>query len=77
MPDFPDPDIVAPRTDHEKQVNSGSEANDLALRLARAHTKKTDVVVCERAYHGHTAELIRMSPCAAVVGLGACLALRF
>lgn len=29
-------------------VNSGSEANDLALRLARAHTKKYDVVTLDQ-----------------------------
>ncbi|HET6211917.1 MAG TPA: aminotransferase class III-fold pyridoxal phosphate-dependent enzyme, partial [Micromonosporaceae bacterium] len=33
-------------------VNSGSEANDLALRLARAHTKARDVLVLDHAYHG-------------------------
>ena len=34
-------------------VNSGSEANDLALRLARAHTGRDDVIVLDHAYHGH------------------------
>ena len=29
-------------------VNSGSEANDLALRLARTHTKRKDVVVLDQ-----------------------------
>lgn len=43
-------------------VNSGSEANDLALRLARAHTGGTDVIVAERAYHGHTSATIEISP---------------
>jgi 4-aminobutyrate aminotransferase-like enzyme/Ser/Thr protein kinase RdoA (MazF antagonist) len=43
-------------------VNSGSEANELALRLARAHTKREDVVVLEHAYHGHTNTLIDISP---------------
>ncbi len=43
-------------------VNSGSEANELALRLARAHTKHEDVIVLERAYHGHTSTLIDISP---------------
>src|SRR4029078_7014678 len=33
-------------------VNSGSEANELALRLARAHTKARDLIVLEHAYHG-------------------------
>ena len=43
-------------------VNSGSEANDLALRLARAHTKRHDVVVLDAAYHGITSTLIDISP---------------
>jgi 4-aminobutyrate aminotransferase-like enzyme/Ser/Thr protein kinase RdoA (MazF antagonist) len=43
-------------------VNSGSEANELALRLARAHTGREDVIVLEHAYHGHTNTLIDISP---------------
>jgi 4-aminobutyrate aminotransferase-like enzyme/Ser/Thr protein kinase RdoA (MazF antagonist) len=43
-------------------VNSGSEANELALRLARAHTGREDVIVLEHAYHGHTTTLIDVSP---------------
>jgi 4-aminobutyrate aminotransferase-like enzyme len=43
-------------------VNSGSEANELALRLARAHTAREDVIVLEHAYHGHTNALIDISP---------------
>ena len=43
-------------------VNSGSEANELALRLARAHTGHEDVIVLEHAYHGHTNTLIDISP---------------
>jgi 4-aminobutyrate aminotransferase-like enzyme len=43
-------------------VNSGSEANELALRLARAHTGQEDVIVLEHAYHGHTTTLIDISP---------------
>jgi 4-aminobutyrate aminotransferase-like enzyme/Ser/Thr protein kinase RdoA (MazF antagonist) len=43
-------------------VNSGSEANDLALRMARNHTGRHDVVVLENAYHGHTSSLIDVSP---------------
>jgi 4-aminobutyrate aminotransferase-like enzyme len=42
-------------------LNSGSEANELALRLARAHTGRTDVVVLEGGYHGHTTTLIEIS----------------
>ena len=43
-------------------VNSGSEANDLALRLAHAHTQATGVVVLGGAYHGHLSSLIAISP---------------
>jgi 4-aminobutyrate aminotransferase-like enzyme/Ser/Thr protein kinase RdoA (MazF antagonist) len=43
-------------------LNSGSEANELALRLARAHTNREDVIVLEHAYHGHTNTLIDISP---------------
>lgn len=43
-------------------VNSGSEANELALRLARAHTNARDVIVLEHAYHGNTTTLIDISP---------------
>jgi len=43
-------------------VNSGSEANELALRLARAHTRRRDVLVVDGAYHGNTTTLVAMSP---------------
>ena len=43
-------------------VNSGSEANELALRLARAHTNARDMIVLEHAYHGNTTTLIDISP---------------
>ena len=43
-------------------VNSGSEANELALRLARAHTKATDIICVDGAYHGNTPALIDISP---------------
>jgi len=43
-------------------VNSGSEANELALRLARTHTDREDMIVLEHAYHGHTTTLIDISP---------------
>jgi len=43
-------------------VNSGSEANELALRLARAHTNRTDAVVVDCAYHGNTVATIDLSP---------------
>ena len=43
-------------------VNSGSEANELALRLARAHTRQRDMIVLEAAYHGNSTTLIDISP---------------
>ena len=43
-------------------VNSGSEANELALRLARAHTRRRDLIVLEHAYHGNTTTMIDLSP---------------
>jgi 4-aminobutyrate aminotransferase-like enzyme/Ser/Thr protein kinase RdoA (MazF antagonist) len=43
-------------------VNSGTEANELALRLAMAHTKRRHVLVVDGAYHGHTSTLIAASP---------------
>ncbi len=42
-------------------VNSGSEANELALRLARAHTGGTDVVTPDHGYHGNTTGAIAIS----------------
>ena len=43
-------------------VNSGTEANDLAQRLVRTHTQKVDRIVMEMGYHGHSSELINLSP---------------
>ena len=43
-------------------VNSGSEANELAIRLARASTGFEDTIVLEHAYHGNTTALIDISP---------------
>ncbi len=43
-------------------VNSGSEANDLALRLARHFTGRRDMIVLGGAYHGHLTSLIEISP---------------
>ena len=53
---FPDPLNVV------YLVNSGSEANELALRLARTVTGRRDLIVNEGAYHGHTTSLIDISP---------------
>jgi 4-aminobutyrate aminotransferase-like enzyme len=43
-------------------VCSGSEANELALRLARAHTGRDGIFVLDAAYHGNTSALVDISP---------------
>jgi 4-aminobutyrate aminotransferase-like enzyme/Ser/Thr protein kinase RdoA (MazF antagonist) len=43
-------------------MSSASEANELALRLARTYTGGTDVIVLDAGYHGNTTSLIDMSP---------------
>ncbi len=43
-------------------TNSGSEANELALRLARTHTGRRETAVLDWAYHGWTPSLIEVSP---------------
>ena len=43
-------------------VNSATEGNELALRLARNYTGRRDMIVLEAAYHGHTTSLIDISP---------------
>lgn len=55
-------EILPPELSVIYLVNSGSEANDLALRLAHAHTKARDVVVVDHGYHGHLSSLIDISP---------------
>lgn len=41
---------------------TGSEANDLALGIARFHTGNTGVIVTANAYHGNTAAVAAISP---------------
>ncbi|TNC25333.1 aminotransferase class III-fold pyridoxal phosphate-dependent enzyme [Amycolatopsis alkalitolerans] len=43
-------------------VCTGSEANDLALRIARQVTGRTDVLVLDGAYHGNTTAVTGISP---------------
>lgn len=43
-------------------VCTGSEANDLALRIARAATGRQGVIVTDAAYHGNTAAVAEISP---------------
>lgn len=42
-------------------VNSGSEASDLAIRMARTVTDRKTIAVLEHGYHGHTSEGIKIS----------------
>ena len=42
-------------------VNSGSEANELAIRMAKSHTKQRDFVAVEVGYHGNTNACIDVS----------------
>ena len=42
-------------------VNSGSEANELAIRMAKAHTGERDMIVSEAGYHGNTNACVDIS----------------
>ena len=43
-------------------TNSGSEANDLALRMTRQFTGSRETIVLDGAYHGNLSSLIEISP---------------
>ena len=43
-------------------TNSGSESNDLALRMARHYTDSNQTIVIAGGYHGHTNATIEVSP---------------
>ena len=43
-------------------TNSGSEANDLALRIARTHLGRRETLVFDGGYHGNLTSLIEISP---------------
>jgi 4-aminobutyrate aminotransferase-like enzyme/Ser/Thr protein kinase RdoA (MazF antagonist) len=43
-------------------VNSGSEANELALRLARTFTASRETIVVDAGYHGNTNAVVEISP---------------
>ncbi|HZH51492.1 MAG TPA: aminotransferase class III-fold pyridoxal phosphate-dependent enzyme [Microvirga sp.] len=51
-----------PALEHAMFTCTGSEANDLALRVAKTHTGGTGVIVTELAYHGTTAATAELSP---------------
>jgi 4-aminobutyrate aminotransferase-like enzyme/Ser/Thr protein kinase RdoA (MazF antagonist) len=42
-------------------VNSGSEANELALRMAKTYTRQRDMIAVEVGYHGNTNATIDVS----------------
>ena len=43
-------------------TNSGSESNDLAIRIARSISNSKETIVLDSAYHGHLSSLIDLSP---------------
>jgi 4-aminobutyrate aminotransferase-like enzyme/Ser/Thr protein kinase RdoA (MazF antagonist) len=43
-------------------TNSGSEANDLAIRISKMVTGQEDVIVLDHAYHGTSTTTIQISP---------------
>lgn len=47
---------------HATFTCTGSEANDLAMRIARAHTGGTGLIVTNWAYHGVTSAIAEASP---------------
>lgn len=51
-----------PELGHVMFTCTGSEANDLALRVAKAHTGGTGFIVTQFAYHGVTNAMAEMSP---------------
>jgi len=53
---------LPPALDAVFLVNSGSEANDLAWRIARAATGRSGAIVTEFAYHGLTEATHALSP---------------
>ncbi len=42
-------------------VCTGSEANDIALRMAQAMTGKTGIIATDNTYHGNTSAVSQLS----------------
>ena len=42
-------------------MNSGSEANELALRLAKTFTNQQDIIALQVGYHGNTNACVEIS----------------
>ena len=53
-------------------VNSGTEANELALRLARAHTGAKGMITPDHGYHGNTTGVDRAFPPTSSTNAGRC-----
>ncbi|WPB55159.1 aspartate aminotransferase family protein [Xylophilus sp. GOD-11R] len=53
---------LPPELGHTTFTCTGSEANDLAMRVARAHTGGTGLIVTHWAYHGVTSAIAEASP---------------
>lgn len=53
---------MPPPLAHVMFTCTGSEANDLALRIARSYTGRTGVIVTKHAYHGVTEAASELSP---------------
>jgi 4-aminobutyrate aminotransferase-like enzyme len=53
---------LPPELGHVMFTCTGSEAGDLALRIAKHHTGGTGVIVTRNAYHGVTTEIAAISP---------------
>ena len=54
---------MPPALGHVMFTCSGSEANDLALRIAQAATGGAGVIITAYAYHGVTQAVAQLSPC--------------
>jgi 4-aminobutyrate aminotransferase-like enzyme/Ser/Thr protein kinase RdoA (MazF antagonist) len=54
-------ETMPPQLDVAFIVNSGSEANELGMRLARNYTGQKDMIVSEVGYHGNTGGCIEIS----------------
>lgn len=44
-------------------VNSGSEANDLAMLLARLYTRNHDILTLKNSYHGASTSTMGLTGC--------------
>lgn len=46
--------ILPPSLDCSYVVNSGTEANEAAIKLAKRYTGRSEIIACKGAYHGST-----------------------